>query len=130
MHSMLSGKLLAFDRLQGVVIVRASRGSAAPGSQLFAAMLSRIYGTLVACKGCDLSLWHANLIGRLFKNHSVPTSNSRPICPLQLSAFNRPFRQGLSLLPPVLLANLSFNRTNCGGHRPALSTAISPQFSG
>jgi hypothetical protein len=36
----------------------------------------------------------------------------------------------LQLLPPVLLANPSFNRTNCGGHRSALSTAISPQFSG
>jgi hypothetical protein len=51
MHPMLFERFLAFERIVGLSIVRAPRGSATPGSQFFAAMLSRISGTLAACKG-------------------------------------------------------------------------------
>jgi hypothetical protein len=78
MHPMLFEKLLAFVRLQGLAVVRAPRGSAAPGSQLFSEMLSRIGGTFIAFSGSNLSLWHGNLIGRLFKKRMAPMVNSKP----------------------------------------------------
>jgi hypothetical protein len=159
MHSMLFEKLLAFVRLQGVAFVRAARGSAAPGSQLFSEMLSRIGGTFLAFRSSNLSLWHGNLIGSLstkgvataFNSQPVlqrwlsafsrtigctltkwlaPTSNTNPTPLIRHSAFSNSFHNGFLQLPPVLLANPSFNRTNCGGHRSALSAAIAPQFSG
>jgi hypothetical protein len=78
MHPMLFEKLLAFVRPQGVAFVRAPRGSAAPGRQLFSEMLSRIGGTFVAFSGCNLSLWHGNLIGCLFRKRMAPMVNSKP----------------------------------------------------
>jgi hypothetical protein len=78
MHSMLFEKLLAFVRLQGVAFVRAPRGSAAPGSRLFSEILSRIGGTFEAFSSSNLSLWHGNLIGRLFTKRMAPMVNSKP----------------------------------------------------
>jgi hypothetical protein len=75
---MLFEKLLAFVQPQGVAFVRAPRGSAAPGSQLVSEILSRIGGTFLAFSGSNLSLWHGNLIGRLFKKRILPMVNSKP----------------------------------------------------
>jgi hypothetical protein len=41
-------------------------------------MLSRIGGAFVAFSGSKLSLWHGNLIGRLFKKRIAPMVNSKP----------------------------------------------------
>jgi hypothetical protein len=136
MHFYAFQDLQQFEQISSVSVKRASRGSAAPGSLLVAATLDRIFNHQLSCnvrrsflrqsndsglnfdqgtrrKAEILRSWFAGLIYRynsgsnqiqmLILSHSMSALISKVVsC------------TGPTILPPIALANPSFNRTNTG----------------
>jgi hypothetical protein len=124
------------ERAGSMSVKRASRGSAAPGSSLFAATLARtverpmsydIYCSNMRRSGTSgLICAHSSKCVSV-KQHSCnsgliygPGSGSRQIqmhnrlSPMPARITKLVLCHGITLLPPTTLANRSFNRTNTG----------------
>jgi hypothetical protein len=125
-----------FERTGSLAVKRASRGSAAPGSLLVAAALDRIFNCQLSCNVACSSLrrsngsglnfdqgtgrkaeilrpWFAGLIYRY--NSGSNQIQIRIISHSMLALISKVFScTGSTILPPISLANPSFNRTNTG----------------
>jgi hypothetical protein len=124
------------EQAGSVSVKRASRGSAAPGSLLVAATLDRIFNLQLSCSvGCS-SLRRSNgsglnfdqgtgrksktrrprFAGLIYRHNSGSNQIQMRILSHSMSALIPKVVSctGPTLLPPIALANPSFNRTNTG----------------
>jgi hypothetical protein len=136
MHFRAFQDLQQFEQISSVSIKRASRGSAAPGSSLVAATLDRIFNIQLSCNVRRSSLRRSNdsglnfdqgtrrkaeilrpwFAGLIYKYNSGSNQIQMRIRSHSMSALIPKVVSctGPTLLPPIALANPSFNRTNTG----------------